>query len=158
MLLASRTLCEPLILNAENDWCEAKVVLTCLNFSTSSEMKSEIAMMLERREHARLKLRIPVLLSWEESKNPVRSETLDISSRGFYCTTKEPFAPGDRLRALLSIPAAYDPKVSDLYLDAEVEVMRVIIDNVISGFGLGCRIADFHVVDQQTAMNWPSHA
>ena len=88
----------------------------------------------------------------------MRSETLDISSRGFYCTTKEPFAPGDRLRALLSIPAAYDSRDSNLYLDAEVEVMRVTMDNVISGFGLGCRIADYHVVDNQTALNWPLNA
>ena len=154
MLIVSLAVCDSLILKAENNCGKTKVVLTCLNFSTCSEMENEIAIMLERREHSRLKLRIPVLLSWEESKNPVRSETLDISSRGFYCTTKEPFAPGDRLRALLSIPAAYDSVDSDLYLEAEVEVMRVMMDNVISGFGLGCRIADYHVVDKQAAMAW----
>lgn len=127
-----------------------------LSFSTSSKMENQIAVMMERRKHTRLKLRIPVLLSWAESQNPVRSETMDISSKGFYCTTKEPFAPGDRMRALLSIPAAYDFTDSELYLDAEVEVMRVLVDNVTSGFGLGCRIGKYHIVDKQAALKWPS--
>lgn len=44
---------------------------------------------------------------------------------------------------------------SELNLDAEVEVMRVLIDNDTSGFGLGCRIAEYHVVNKQTAQKWP---
>ncbi len=37
---------------------------------------------------------------------------------------------------------------SELYLDAEIEVMRVLVDT--SGFGLGCRIGEYHIVNQQT--------
>jgi hypothetical protein len=117
-------------------------------------MENQIAVMKDRRKHARLKLRIPVLL-WAESKNPVRSETMDISSDGFYCTTSEPFAPGDRLRCLLSIQVPFDSMESELTLDAEIEVMRVLIDNDTAGFGLGCRIAEYHVVNKQTALKWP---
>jgi hypothetical protein len=117
-------------------------------------MENQIAVIKERRKHSRLKLRISVLL-WAESKNPVRSETIDISSEGFYCTTSEPFAPGDRLRCLLSIQAPSDSVESELNLDAEVEVMRVLIDNDTSGYGLGCRIAEYHLVNKQTAQKWP---
>ena len=118
-------------------------------------MDNHIALIMERREHARLNLRIPVLLCWAESKNPVPSETVNISSKGFYCTTKEPFAPGDRLRALLSLPAPSESKGNELYLDAKVEVMRVLMDNDASGFGLGCRIAGYHVLSRETAEKWP---
>lgn len=107
--------------------------------------------MIERRKHARLTLRIPLLLFCAASDSPVQSETVNISSDGFYCTTREPFAPGDRLRCLLPIPAPPDTAESELYIDAEVEVMRVRIDNKTPGFGLGCRIADYRVVNKQTA-------
>lgn len=111
--------------------------------------------MIERRTDVRLKLRMPILLFWAESENPVQSETVDISSRGFYCTTKEPFAPGDRLRCLLSLPVPRDSVESELYLDGEIEVMRVLVDNATPGFGLGCRIADYRLVNKQTAQKWP---
>lgn len=111
-------------------------------------MESQIADMKERRRHARLRLRIPVLLCCAESKSSVQSETVDISSDGFYCTSSEPFAPGDRLRCLLSIPSPRDAMESELFLDAEIEVIRVLIDNETSGFGLGCRIAEYHVVSE----------
>jgi hypothetical protein len=86
----------------------------------------------------------------------VASETVNISTNGFYCTTKEPFALGARLRALLSIPPPNDSMEGELYLDANIEVMRVCAIDVASVFGLGCRIAEYQVVDVQTALRWPS--
>jgi hypothetical protein len=111
------------------------------------EMGQHDRVIVERRKDARLELRVPVLLFGAESENPVRSETVNISKTGFYCSTKEPFAPGDRLRCLLSISAPCDSTESELYLDAEVEVIRVRVDT--SGFGLGCRIGEYHIVSQQ---------
>ena len=105
-------------------------------------------MTVERRKDTRLELRIPILLFGAECEKPVRSETLNISKNGFYCATREPFVPGDRLRCLLSISAPCGPMDSELYLDAEIEVMRVLVDT--SGFGLGCRIGEYHIVNQQT--------
>ncbi len=106
-----------------------------------------IPVTVERRKEPRLDLRIPVLLIGAEYEKPVRSDTLNISKNGFYCATKEPFVPGDRLRCLLYISGPCGSKESELYLDAAVEVMRVLVDT--SGFGLGCRIGDYHVVDEQ---------
>jgi len=108
---------------------------------------NDIAVTLERRQDARLALRVPVLLFGAGCEKPVRTETLNISKNGFYCATKEPFAPGDRLRCLLSISAPSDSTEGELYLDAEIEVMRVLVDAL--GFGLGCRIGEYHIVNQQ---------
>ena len=111
-----------------------------------------IAAMIERRKHPRLKLRIPLLLFLAESEDPIESETVNINSDGFYCTTREPLAPGDRLRGLLFFPASGDSMESGFCLDAEIKVMRVRMDNDTSGFGLGCRITDYHIVNQRTAL------
>jgi hypothetical protein len=119
-------------------------------------MEHQITLIMERRKHARLTLRVRVLIRSAEFKDPVPSETVNISTNGFYCTTKEPFAPGDRLRALLSIPPPDDSIEGELYLDANIEVMRVCAINVASVFGLGCRIAEYQVLDVQTALKWPS--
>lgn len=105
------------------------------------------AVPVERRKDARLELRVPVVLFGAACENPVLSETVNISKNGFYCATKEPFAPGDRLRCLLSISAPCDSTESELCLDAEIEVMRVLVDT--SGFGLGCRIGEYHIVHQR---------
>ncbi len=113
-------------------------------------MDDSTSVTIERRKDARLELRIPVLLFGGETENPVRSETVNISKNGFYCSTREPFAPGDRLRCLLSISTPSD--AAELYLDAEIEVMRVLVDT--SGFGLGCRIGDYHIVNRKPA-KWP---
>jgi hypothetical protein len=113
----------------------------------NSEIGQRDRVMVERRKDTRLELRVPVLLFGTESESPVRSETVNISKTGFYCSTKEPFAPGDRLRCLLSISAPCDSTESEIYLDAEVEVMRVRVDT--SGFGLGCRIGEYHIISQQ---------
>jgi hypothetical protein len=119
-------------------------------------MDHQIIVNMERRKHARWKLRLRVLIFGAASKGLVPSETVNISTNGFYCTTKEPFVPGDRLRALLSIPPPNDSMEGELYLDADVEVMRVCAIDVAAVFGLGCRIAEYQVVDLQTALNWPS--
>jgi hypothetical protein len=114
-------------------------------------MDHTIAVTVERRKDARIELRLPILLFGAECENLVRSETVNVSKNGFYCATKEPFAPGDRLRCLLSISAPSELEDSELYLDAEIEVMRVLVDS--SGFGLGCRISHYHIINQKAVVS-----
>lgn len=114
--------------------------------TSNEKMVQHDRVTVERRKDARLELRVPVLLFGAECEYPVRSETVNISKNGFYCATKEPFAPGDRLRCLLSISVPCDSSESELYLEAEIEVMRVLVDT--SGFGLGCRIGEYHIINQ----------
>ena len=106
----------------------------------------------ERRKRARLHLRLPVLLLRTESETPLWTETADINNNGFYCNTREPFAPGDRLTCLIGLPA--QPSGSDrLYLEAKVDVVRITVNDG-SGFGVGCRISQYHVINDQALPSW----
>ncbi len=93
----------------------------------------------DQRKRQRLKLHLTVLFTRGDGA-PVPSETLDISTDGFYCTTPEPFAPGERLHCQIALP-----NEAGLYLDADVEVVRVAVSQRESGFGYGCRILEYRL-------------
>jgi hypothetical protein len=99
----------------------------------------------ERRKHHRLAVRLPVLLSRPNGEPPTASETVNISSDGFYCTTSQPFIPGERLRCIISLRQGRQAEPYQ-YLDAEVEVVRIIAPQRESGFGIGCRIWDYRLM------------
>lgn len=101
----------------------------------------------DQRKRHRLALRLPLLLSRLNSEqHPIATETLNISTDGFYCTTPEPFAPGERLRCLISLRDDLRvPGEAQMYLDADVEVVRIVARNTESGFGYGCRILDYRL-------------
>lgn len=119
-------------------------------FSTCSENKGEARMRTERRTLARLNLRLPVLLFRTGLKEPIRTETTDFSTGGFYCTTQEPFGPGDKFNCLIALPSHDRDSVQEgLLLKCAVEVVRVVARAEIPGFGIGCRISEYHVVPEQ---------
>ena len=110
----------------------------------------------ERRKRTRLRLRLPVLFLRPESDSPLRTETLDISNNGFYCITPQPFAPGEQLTCLIGVPvrSAATLECKDrLYLQAEVDVVRIVVNNG-SGFGVGCRISDYRVLTNDAIPSW----
>jgi hypothetical protein len=111
----------------------------------------------ERRKRLRLRLRVPVLLT-AESEFPLRTETADISNNGFYCNTMQPFVPGDILACLIELPAnssgAFDSN-DRFYLEAKVEVVRIVV-NSNSGFGVGCAIREYRVINHQSLPLWAS--
>jgi hypothetical protein len=108
----------------------------------------------ERRKRERLGLRIGVLLLPKGSEHPILSETLDITNDGFYCTSSQPLSPGERLSGLMALPAAPPLKESSqLFMEAEIEIVRLAIDNTI-GFGLGCRIINYRVITRGSMPNW----
>jgi len=110
----------------------------------------------ERRKRERLHLRLPVLFLREKADAPLQTETQDISNNGFYCITTHPFAPGEKLRCLIGVPArsSTQRELKDrLYLEAEVDVVRIVVNNG-SGFGVGCRISDYRVLASNAIPSW----
>ena len=112
----------------------------------------------DQRKFHRLGLRLPVWLSRRNGEHPIASETLNISTEGFYCTTSEPFAPGETLRCRISLPddrtshKEAGHKEAGLYLDADVEVLRVTVGaQSDSGFGIACRIREYRLLPRHEA-------
>jgi hypothetical protein len=91
---------------------------------------------IERRKRKRLPLRCRVRLYREEGGAPVETQTLNLSSAGFYCHVTTPFAPGENLRCHLSLP-------QDTELTCDVNVVRVEV--LAEGFGVACAANDFSV-------------
>ena len=108
----------------------------------------------DQRKFHRLALRLPLWLSRRNDEHPIASETLNISTEGFYCTTSEPFAPGERLRCRISLPDdRASNKEAGLYLDADVEVLRVSVPaQRDAGFGIACRIREYRLLPRNEAL------
>ena len=107
-----------------------------------------------------MSLHLPVLLFRNESERPARGETTDISNDGFYCTTNEPFAPGERVRCLIALPALKDTQSNrtGLCLDGTAEVVRITADERAAGFGIGCFLSSYRVVSSQQENDWEGMA
>lgn len=101
--------------------------------------------MKERRRRDRLKLRFPVQLCRKDS-GAISALTDDLSVSGFYCTSDEPFSPGECLSCEISIPeAASVPKGGALALHCQVKVVRVEVRGLEPGFGIACQFEDREV-------------
>ena len=99
--------------------------------------------MNENRRRTRVKLRYSIQLSRPNDPVLVSTETDDLSSTGFYCTSDEPFSPGEHLICDLVIPAYYPGnRTSDLVLHRRVRVVRVEIKGLEPGFGIACEFED----------------
>jgi hypothetical protein len=96
----------------------------------------------ERRKRKRVALHWPVRLFRHPATQSVESVTDNLSSEGFYCVSREPFQPGERLKCVIVI---HGGSVGDLEsaarLECHVTVMRV--EDLYSDFGLGCHIDDY---------------
>jgi hypothetical protein len=57
----------------------------------------------ERREHARIKVKVPVQLQTDHGDAPIRGTTVDLSLSGCYIETIFPFPVGTNLELQLSI-------------------------------------------------------
>jgi len=94
----------------------------------------------ERRRKSRLRLCCEIgLCSWDGTVQ-VKTKTEDLSSEGFYCSSMEPFSPGQRLRCDLSIGASdAGPVRNHLLLKRIVKVVRVEVRGLEPGFGIACQ-------------------
>jgi hypothetical protein len=109
----------------------------------------------ERRKRERLRLRLPVLLLKPGSDKPISSETANISNDGFYCVVQEPVSPGDQLTCLLALPAQPSSSThgDPFYIEGQVDVVRLVEDGG-TGFGVGCRISQYHIISREAVPAW----
>ena len=96
--------------------------------------------LVERRKYERLPLRLPMRFI-NERASATSCLTENISSKGFYCVSPDPFVPGDRLEVELFLPA-HNPGHGEkaVRLKCQVQVVRIDSTRLGPGFGIGCRI------------------
>lgn len=106
-------------------------------------------MTFERRAHARVGLRVPVLLIRRGWPQPlyVWSQTENVSLGGFCCQTNESLSLGEHLEFVLIFPEMTRSPGADmrLYLRGDCEVARLTVDSLGGGVGIGVRIQSFTV-------------
>jgi hypothetical protein len=104
-----------------------------------------MAAIQERRKRKRIALHWPVYLHRDSGARSVESITVNLTSNGFYCISKEPFHLGEQLECVNAIPAgAFGYSEAPIRLQCRVKVMRV--ENQSENFGLGCYIEDYELL------------
>jgi hypothetical protein len=97
----------------------------------------------DRRRRARVGLHYAVRLSRPDQFRSVKTRTDNLSSTGFFCTSDQPFWPGEHLNCEIVIPSkelGYNSV--DLVLHHRVTVVRVEIKGIEPGFGVACEFDD----------------
>jgi hypothetical protein len=127
------------------------------NILGTSRVTSEL-MIDDRRRRARLQLRYALQLSRPDLTAPVQTETDNLSSTGFYCTTEEPFSPGERLECDLLLPSNYlGSHTTNVVLHRWVKVVRVEIRGLEPGFGIACEFEE-GILESVPQSNDEAHA
>ena len=100
----------------------------------------------QRRE--RVQVRWPVLLVPSDGGTIISTATENLSSSGFYCFSRRAFMPGEEIEARIEIPLRPTPTGNQRkgFLICRVRVVR-LEPGVIRGYGLGCRIEDYSVLN-----------
>ncbi len=99
----------------------------------------------ERRRRQRIAVHWPIRVTANGNGEAVERFTEDLSSCGFFFVSSEPFALGDRLDWLLTVPSQGAGRV-DLVLRGSARVVRVKEMAKAGDFGVGCFIDDYSVV------------
>ena len=97
---------------------------------------------LDRRRRSRMRLVYPVRLRRPGSFVVAETKTVDISSDGFFCFTRQPFSPREALQCELLIPPDQSLHTGerDLVLPCYAEVVRVVPQADGHRFGVACRL------------------
>jgi hypothetical protein len=101
----------------------------------------------DRRKLSRVKLRLPVRLSPPGYPLPIETETVDISRDGFFCMTDHPLEPGTQMRCVLMLSTARRTGSGEVRLEGTAEVVRITVNHSGEGFGIGCCLRDYHLVN-----------
>jgi hypothetical protein len=97
----------------------------------------------ERRRRSRLNFHCGIQLCRVHDHVIVKTQTDNLSVEGFYCTSEEPFSPGDRLECELLLPKNDTGfRGPNLVLHRRVRVLRVEIRGLEPGFGVACQFED----------------
>jgi hypothetical protein len=98
----------------------------------------------ERRRRLRTKVHWPILLFQEESGEAVETITRDLSSSGFYCLSRVPFACGEVLICSLQIPThERSNNEGVLALECKATVVRIDPEGAERAWGIACHIEDY---------------
>jgi hypothetical protein len=100
----------------------------------------------ERRNRARLPLRLPVRLNALDGSASVESFTENISSDGFYCICAQRLMPGQSFKVDVSMPG-FQTDHSGIVIRCQARVMRTDRPTGGTGFGIGCRIENYFIAD-----------
>jgi hypothetical protein len=105
----------------------------------------------ERRASIRVPLHWTVFLAGRGLSHPLRAETRDISSSGFYCYLHDPLTPGERLECDIAVPThARRNGGAVRFLRCRIQVVRVEKSDQGEGYGLACRIEDFCIIHNKS--------
>jgi hypothetical protein len=105
-------------------------------------------MLSARMRLPRLKTRCGVQLSRVDDHGIVITDTDNLDDEGFYCTSDQPFSPGDRLEYEVFVPSeGPDFRGPNLILHGLATVLRVELRRLGPGFGIFCRFDDQPVTE-----------
>jgi len=98
----------------------------------------------ERRHRPRVRVNWPLVLFRSTESEIVESVTVDLNSRGFYCSTPVPFGVGELLSCAMRVPT-HEPhtRMPERSMECRVRVIRVMREND-GNFGVACEIEDYH--------------
>jgi hypothetical protein len=107
----------------------------------------------ERRIHGRVDVRWSVTVWRSNGDPPLKTETENISSRGFYCFSSQCLAPGEVLSCAIEIPTRH-PIYPDqtLSLKCSAQVVWAHWIEAKQQFGIGCSIDDYSVIPEPHEM------
>jgi hypothetical protein len=98
----------------------------------------------DRRHHVRTPPHCKVYFRQQARLAPIRAETRDVSSGGFYCLVNEPVTSSEILTCDLILPESRSrKKAMKITLHCTVEVLRV--EEQTPNFGVACQIQDYSV-------------
>jgi hypothetical protein len=108
------------------------------------QCEGDAAPAADRRRRARSAVQWTVTLFRRNSGEAIESTTRNLSSDGFHCLVRREFAIGERLTALLHIPA-YDPtgREATCTLSCDARVLRLDPTDHDGIYGLACGIEDY---------------
>lgn len=107
--------------------------------------EASIGRIADRRARHRIVTQWPLRL-WRMHEHVVDTDTVNVSSAGFYCVSSKRFYPGETLIAVLEIPAPGVQALQHLLLRCEALVLRVETIIGSCNCGIACRIINYSVL------------
>lgn len=102
--------------------------------------------MTERRQLPRIPLRCPVQLWSPHDGTFTHSVTENLTGRGFFCLSEEPYSVGDELEATLELPTRGRPSNARGLLRLQCKVSVIRISGVQGEYGVACRVTQYSVI------------
>jgi hypothetical protein len=102
----------------------------------------------EKRGSLRLPLRWHAYVARAGAAHPLRCETKNLSSHGFYCVLNESLTVGEGISCDLVVPTHISRNYQDvLLIRCQAWVLRVEKTSAGEGYGAACRIEDYCLIN-----------